>query len=152
MPGRSPLPAPDNSHLEVSLPLPPLFDVDLTLESLQRSSYAVPCHFASESRGLRRLMYLDGTLVLIEFEFPLHGDELKAGLLVGGGTEGGNPPGLSTQQLERLASTSWGLGDDLTRCYAVLGEDASFAPVLPAIAACACFVPRTCTRRCWWRY
>jgi DNA-3-methyladenine glycosylase II len=75
-------------------------------------------------------MYLDGILVLTEFQFPLHSTELKASSLVGGSTEGGDTVGLSTKQLERFASTSWGLGDDLARCYAALGEDASLAPVL----------------------
>ena len=50
--------------MEVSLPLPPLFDADLSLDSLRRSSYGVPYYFCGEGRSVRRLTYLGGILAL----------------------------------------------------------------------------------------
>jgi DNA-3-methyladenine glycosylase II len=116
--------------LEVSLPLPPLFDADLTLDSLQRSSYGVPYHFASDSRSVRRLMYVHGMLALVEFVFPLDSQQVKVRLLAVEGTERESTGMLTAEQLERIAYSSFGLGDDLARCYAVLGEDPPLANLI----------------------
>jgi DNA-3-methyladenine glycosylase II len=116
--------------VEVSLPLPPLFDPDLSLVSLQRSSFAVPCHFSMKRRAVRRLVDLDGALSLVEFEFPAGGAELHVRLLASRTGEGGEAGTVSAERLGRVAYALWGLGDDLAGCYATLGDDPQLALVL----------------------
>ena len=137
---RLPLPATNNPHLQVSLPLPPLFDANLSIAGLQRSSYAAPYSFSVDGRSLRRLVYLDGTLALVEFEFPLGRAELKARLVAAKASDGGDAV-VAAGQLESIAYASWGLGDDLESCYAALGQDPQLAPVLARYRGMRLFRP-----------
>jgi DNA-3-methyladenine glycosylase II len=67
-------------------------------------------------------------LVLVEFEFD--GSELLTARAIAPGEAGvGSASPVSTERLEGVAATSWGLADDLDACLSTLSEDQDFAPV-----------------------
>lgn len=115
--------------MEVSLlRLPQPFDVGLSLDSLQRSSYGAPYHFSAGGRIVRRLVRLGSSPALVEFEFDASGEELRTRVVWK--REGVGTGALSTARLAGLACASWGLEDDLPACYAHLGKEPQLAPVV----------------------
>lgn len=131
--------------MEVSLRLPRLFDTDLSIDSLKRSSYGVPYYFSDDGRTVRRLMHLGSTLALVEFEFANGSGELKVKLLASLAADNEGTPTVSLEQLERVAHSGWGLGDDLEDCYSVLGADPQLAPVIARYRGMCLFrVPGVC--------
>ncbi|HEX8219808.1 MAG TPA: hypothetical protein VF914_11455 [Chloroflexia bacterium] len=117
--------------MEVSLlRLPQPFDVGLSLDSLQRSSYGAPYHFSAGGCIVRRLVRLGVALKLLEFDFEASGEELRTTVLWQHDLDGADDAGLSSEQLARLACSAWGLEDDLPACYAHLRTDPQIAPLI----------------------
>lgn len=101
------------------LDLPVPFDPASTLFGLQHSSFGAPYRFLAPNR-VRRLIHLEGRPHLIEFTFQAGG--LHVQVLA--------PTAPDERSLRTLTRRIWSLDDDLTACYARLGQDPVLGPII----------------------
>ncbi|MBT2288979.1 DNA-3-methyladenine glycosylase 2 family protein [Paenibacillus albidus] len=109
------------SVLLFRLPLPALFDFNLCLEYMQRST--LECLHQADAAGVTRLFVLEGSPVLIRVTAP-DGDSMEVRLLHG------RLPGVQEQKLLARYVTEWfDLDRDLAPFYTLAAADPLLGPL-----------------------